>query len=245
MPAVNIGRAAAAITLSGGRLIADLAELDVEGGSGTAHVSVDLNEPVPKAVTKLRLTGVDAGRVLAAPLNRNPLLGRTNVTFEGAARGQSLPEAIASLSGKGQFELVEPGRLGLDLPALINAARESAVVGWAAAGSGGTALESLAGRFRLLNGAITIEAMQGRSGSYVVVGSGRLDVPGRLMDMSIATGPIAATEAPVTVKEVLSLRGTWADPAIRLVRGQDEAAAAAGAALYFAPAARPVAVPGR
>jgi AsmA protein len=122
------------------------------------------------------------------------------------------------MEGKGSFDLVEPGRIGIDIQALVHAARNAATVDWTAAGKGTTAVDTLTARFRLLNGALTIESIQARSGTAMMVGSGRLDVPGRLMDVSIATGPSASPgEAPMTAQDILALRGTWDAPAISLL----------------------------
>ena len=217
-PAFEMGRAAISIALNQGQLQADMAELEIEGGIAGGQLSVDLNQVSPRASIKVKLKGVDAGRALAAPLRRNALLGRSNVTFEGTVGGGSLGEALSSIAGRGQFDLAEPGRVGIDVLALVHAARDTNIVGWAAAGKGATPVDAVSGRFRVLNGALTIEAVQARSGNSVLVASGRLDVPGRLMDISIATGPAGTTgEAPLTARDILLLRGTWDAPAISLM----------------------------
>lgn len=217
-PAVETGRAAVSVALKKGRLQVDMAELEIESGSAGGQLWADLLEPSPKANVKVKLRGVDVGRVLAEPLRRNPLLGKANLTFEGALTGQTLGEAVATIAGRGNFDLVEPGRLGLDLTALQHAAKASAVVGWSAAGKGGTALESLSGRFRVLNGALTIETMLAKSGSQALVGSGRIDVPARLLDMSVAAGPASGSDLASASQEVLLMRGTWDSPSISLHR---------------------------
>jgi hypothetical protein len=214
-PGIEMGRAAVAIALNKGRLQADIAELEIESGVAGGQLSVDLNEASPKAGLKLKLRGVDFGRVLAEPMRRNPILGKANLTFEGTLGGRTLNEGLASLAGRGHFELAEPGRLGLDLPALIHAAKASGVVGWSAAGRGGTFIDALNGRFRVLNGALTIESVQARSGATVLSGSGRLDVPARLMDMVVACG---GAGEPAGASDVLLLRGTWEAPSISLQR---------------------------
>ncbi|MEZ5817448.1 MAG: AsmA-like C-terminal region-containing protein [Hyphomicrobiaceae bacterium] len=215
-PAFEVGRAAVSIALSKGRLQADMAELDIEGGIAGGQLSLDLGQPSPKANLKLRLKGVDAGRLLAAPLRRNALLGRANITFEGTLGGRSLGEAFSTIAGRGSFDLVEPGRIGLDVNALVQAARSSGKVGWAAAGKNGTPVDTLSARYRLLDGALAIENLHARNPTSVFVGSGQLDVPARLMDVRIAIGPPSAGEAPMTVHDILLLRGTWDAPAISL-----------------------------
>jgi AsmA protein len=216
-PAFEMGRAAVSIALNKGRLQADIAELEIEGGIAGGQIAVDLGQPMPQAVFKAKLKGVDAGRVLATSLRRNALLGRSNLAFEGTLGGQTNGEGLANLAGRGVFDLAEPGRVGVDLHALMHAARNAPTVGWAAAGKGSTLVDSLTARFRLLNGALTIESLQARSGTSLLVGSGRLDVPARLMDVSIASGPSNAGEAPITAQDILLMRGTWDAPAISLL----------------------------
>ena len=55
-------------------------------------------------------------------------------------------------------------------------------------------------------------------GSTSFVAGGRLDVPGRLMDLTIASGPVAQGAAPVTAQDVLAVRGNWDNPAISLIK---------------------------
>lgn len=216
-PAFEMGRAAVSIALNKGRLQADIAELEIEGGTAGGQLAIDLNQPSPQAVLKAKLRGVDAGRVLAASLRRNALLGRSNLSFEGTLGGQPGGEGLSTITGRGQFDLAEPGRVGIDVHALMHAARSASTVGWAAAGKGGTQVDSLSARFRVLNGAVTIESLQARSGTSMLVGSGQLDVPARLLDVSIASGPWNAGEAPITAQDILLMRGTWDAPAISLM----------------------------
>lgn len=217
-PGLEMGRAAVSIALSKGRLQADIAELEIESGVAGGQLSVDLNEATPTAGLKMRLRGVDIGRALAQPLRRNPILGKANLAFEGTLGGRSPSEGLSSLAGRGQFELAEAGRLGLDLSALIHAARTATVVSWPAAGRGGTSVEALTGRFRVLNGALAIESIQAKSGSATLVATGRLDVPGRLMDLVVAPAPGSTSEAPLASHDLLLLRGTWEAPSISLQR---------------------------
>jgi len=216
-PTFEMGRAAVSIVLNKGRLQADVAELEIEGGVAGGQFAMDLGQAVPQAQFKAKLSGVDTGRILATSLRRNALLGRTNLVFEGTIGGQAGGDGLSSIAGRGVLDLAEPGRVGVDVLALMHAARAAPTVGWSAAGKGGTQVESLTTRFRVLNGALTIESLQARAGTSVLVGSGRLDVPARLMDVSIAAGPVNAGEAPITAQDILLLRGTWDTPAISLL----------------------------
>ncbi|MBS0241586.1 MAG: AsmA family protein [Proteobacteria bacterium] len=210
---VELGRGAVSIAVNRGRIQADMAELDIEGGIGVGQLTVDLNQPDAKASVKLKVRDIDVGHALAGPIKRNALLGRANVSFEGSSHGKSIAEAAATLTGRGQLDITKPARLGLDITALMHAARGGPVTGWVAAGKGSTPIDTLSGRFRVIDGAFTVEGMQARSGSTVLNAQGQFDVPGRLVDMSIGSSP---ADAQVSMEEVLLLRGTWEAPDISL-----------------------------
>ena len=213
-PAVELGRGAITIALNQGRLAAGLVGIEIEGGIADGQLLLDVNEATPKADIKLTAKGVDIGHILSLPLQRNPLTGRANVVFEGTAQGGTLLEAASRLAGHGQVELASKGRLSLDLAALVHAIKVQPVVSWAAAGNGSTALDKLKCRFRVLNGALKIEALRASNSAAVIIGNGQVDVPGRLLDLYLGSGPPVAGEAPIVVQTMMALRGTWASPAI-------------------------------
>ena len=216
-PHFETGRGAVTIALKHGRLLADLAELEIEGGSAGGQITIDANGQKPRLGIKGKLAGVDPGRVFADGLKRNPLFGRATIGLDGFGVGPTLPEIISSFAGKGQFSLIEPGRLGLDLRALAYSAQDSNHVGWLAAGKGPTPLDQLEARFQLSNGALTLDTLEARSGPQSYVGAGKVDLVGRLLDMQLALGVAAASETPITAQKVLVFRGPWADPAISLL----------------------------
>jgi uncharacterized protein involved in outer membrane biogenesis len=221
-PALEAGRGALTMALKGGRMQADLAELELEGGIVSGQMLLETAGEQPKLTVKGKATRIDAGRVFTEFLKRNPLVGRSTIVLEGAGTGPTLPDMLASFSGKGAFTVAEGTRLGLDLKALAYAAGKANSVGWAAAGRGSTPLDGLEFRFQLANGALTIDELKGRSPLVGdLQGSGKVDISGRLMDLSIAVGGSPAGVAPATEPpaggNVLVFRGSWGDPAIRLL----------------------------
>lgn len=217
---LDLGRAALTLALKNGQIQADLAELEIEGGRAGGRLTLDLKTDEPKALIKAKLTAVDAGRLLANKLKSNAVIGRINVGLEGTLQGASIPAAMASLSGRGQVDLVEPGRLGVDVASLFHAARSGKVLAWSSASKNGMAVDSLTGRFRVLNGAVTIEQMQARSGGRIVAAAGQLDVPGHLLELTVGTAAAGAVptggDALAVASEVLLMRGTWESPNIEI-----------------------------
>lgn len=215
LPHLQTGRGAATIAVKAGKLRADIAELEVEGGTFGGQITADTNGRVPQYTLNGKLENVDAGRSLSGLLHRNPLQGRANMSLALTASGHDTTDLLTSLSGKVDFGLNDGGRLGLDLRALMYAAQRSDVKGWAAAGKGQTALETLDARLQIENGVITSEHLQAKSAGLSIAGSGRVDVISRNLDLALllanATGERASSSG-----DTMLLTGNWLDPIVRM-----------------------------
>lgn len=236
-PLVETGRAAITIGLRQGKLQAELAELEIEGGQARARILVDATGETPSLGLRGNLVDVDPGRVFAHHLNRTPVFGRADMAFDVAGSGATLPIILGASTGKGTFKLAQGTRLGLDLKALAHSAQAAHIVGWSAAGKGSTTFDHCEGRFALANGGLTLEVTSARSGVLSWTGGGRIDLTERLLDLAIILPAPATTEAAPTVRESLAIRGSWSDPAISIMRLPGGPPVSIGAGPY--PAATP------
>ncbi|MFM9941067.1 MAG: AsmA family protein [Hyphomicrobiaceae bacterium] len=223
-PELELGRAALTLSLKNGRMLADLAELEIEGGTASGQVTLDANGDDLRLGLRLRGRQIDPGRALTDLMKRNPLLGRVNIALEATGSGSTLPAVARVLTGRGSFELVDGGRLGLDLKALAHVARTETASGWAAAGRGNTPLSALDVRFLLEQGLIKFETITAKSGGASIMGTGHLDTLNKAMDISLAFGSEAVTEVPVSNRDVLRLHGPWSEPLIGRMQSQSMAA---------------------
>lgn len=216
-PRLEFGRAALTLSVKDGRLHTDIAEIEVEGGTASGQITLEGMAQERRLGMKLRGRQVDPGRALTDWMKRNPLLGRVNVAFEGTGSGPSVVDSVRNLAGRGTIELVDGGRLGLDLKALAHVAKTETATGWAAAGRGVTVLSTLDARFQVSAGAVQMETITAKSGSETILGTGRVDILNRLIDLSVSLGQSAGSgEVPVSNRDVLRLHGPWGDPAIGL-----------------------------
>jgi len=217
VPNLQTGPGAATITVKNGRLMAEVAELELEGGSFGGVITADLSEAVPRYSLRGKFENVDAGRSVSGLLHRNPLQGRATISLDLAGGGAGAADVLANLSGKAGLTLNEGGRLGLDLRALLYTARRSDVTGWAAAGRGQTALEGLDARFQIQNGVATAEALTAKTGGVAINGSGWINIPARTLDLALQfANPTPGERAGP--EDRLTMTGNWADPAIRADR---------------------------
>jgi AsmA protein len=212
VPHVQTGRGAATISLVNGKLQADIAELELEGGSFGGQLTADMGTPVPHYKLIGKLENVDAGRSLAGLLHRNPLQGRANISLDLVGSGQDMKGVLGSLSGKAGLALIDAGRLGLDLRALLYAAQRSSTKGWASAGKGQTALEVLDLRVNVVDGIVITDQLNAKSAGLTITGGGRVNVAQQLFDMTLQFNNL---ERAPSSGETLLVTGTWADPEFR------------------------------
>lgn len=212
VPNLQTGRGAATVSLMGGKLLADIAELELEGGSFGGQITADMGQPVPHYKLTGKLENVDAGRSLSGLLHRNPLQGRANISLDLAGSGNDMKGVLGSLSGKAGLALIDAGRLGLDLRALLYAAQRSSTKGWASAGKGQTALEVLDLRVNVVDGVVVVDQLNAKSAGLLMTGSGRVQVGPQLLDVALQFNNL---ERAPSSSETLLVTGTWAEPEFR------------------------------
>jgi AsmA protein len=217
-PGFELGRGALTLQLKGGRMLADLAEVEVEGGSAGGQITLDVSGEEPRLGLKLRAAEIDPGRLFADQLKRNPLLGRANVTLDAAGGGTSVADILQALNGRGTFRLVESGRLGIDLKALAYILQQSEATGWQTAGKGTTPLDSLDVRFQFARGGLYFDSIKAQAGSITYFGVGQADVLNHLLDVSVAFGTGPASEVPLNARDVMRFWGSWGNPNMGLVQ---------------------------
>jgi len=218
VPYVQSGRGAVTVTLKDGKLLADVAELELESGTFGGQVTADMTGEIPRYELRGKLENIDAGRGLSGVMHRNPLQGRANIVLELQGRGFDAKDLLETVSGKADFALSDAGRLGLDLRALLYAAQRSEIKGWTAAGKGQTALEQLEAQLNIHNGVINTDALNAKSGGLTITGSGSVNVARQLLDMKLKFSNAAGGERANLADEALRLRGGWTEPEIRVER---------------------------
>lgn len=212
VPHLQTGRGAVTVALTNGRLQADVAELELEGGTFGGQITADVSGPVPHYKLSGKLENVDAGRSLSGLLHRNPLQGRANISLDLAGSGQDTKSVLGSLSGKAGLTIGEAGRLGLDLRALLYAAQRSSTKGWASAGKGQTALDALDLRMTVVDGVVIADQLNAKSAGLAITGSGRVSVTRQLLDVALQFNN---PERVPSSSETLIVTGTWAEPEFR------------------------------
>ena len=143
----GLGRGAATITVRSGKLLADIAELELHSGKVSAQVTANANELVPRYTLRGKVESFDAGSAGTTLFGANVITGRATLSIDVAAAGQTPAELLRGVSGKAALTMAEGGRVGLDIKALRTAATKAGgAPGWGALAKGQTSLEQVEAR---------------------------------------------------------------------------------------------------
>jgi AsmA protein len=224
---VALGRAASAVIVKDGRMQADIAELDFNGGKGNGQVSLDHSGDRARWTLRGKLDGVDAGKTTVSVLGNGNLSGRASIVADLVAIGYSAEQLAQTASGKVTLVMAEGGRIGLDLRALLAAAQKREVEGWGASYRSPTTFDKLEARFSVRSGRIVTDRVEAMISDTPVSAVGTVSFPNSRFDCRIVMG---AGLSPSGQPDALIMSGAVASPRIR-------SEAAGQAATPVAPAA--------
>jgi AsmA protein len=215
-----VGRGAATITVRSGKLIAELAELELNSGIASGQITADTKELVPRYALRGKIENLEAGAASASLFGAALLSGRSTLFLDVAGSGQTPAELLHQMSGKATLSLPEGGKLQLDINALRIAARESAPSGWGQMTKGQTALEPFEVKATIENGVIIPELARAQGGGFCLDAAGRIDMIEHVLDLRLSVKPQTPSEHPPNSAdlgdaEAIALRGSWQAPIVR------------------------------
>lgn len=214
----RLGRAAASVTVKGGKLYGELVELVFDqGGSGEGQFTADVTGGDPRYTVRADLTDLDFAMLPRPETGPAVLDGIGNLKLDLATEGGSETALIRSLSGTVSVEMREASRLGIDvnaLPASVSVAPNEG--GWGAAASGTTTLSGLAARFSAVGGVFTADGVEARMGNRTARLIGSMDIDSAAVDFVLSLDEMPGAEGQ-SGKPVGAFRiqGPWAAPVIR------------------------------
>lgn len=223
----TIRRAAATISLKAGKMIADIAELEIdEGTRGGGQLRIDATGTKPSYDIRGKFAALDLGRAGQAIFGHPTIQGRGDLVIEVSATGDTGAALLGSLDGKMNVTLVEGGQLGIDIDELTAAAgADNPQTAWQEASNGSMAIDRLVAQFALANGVIKTNGAEAVAGARKVKAKGAIDLPTRQLDVKLAIGDApqpAATDtdseemdAPMKERDVVGLYGPWKRPSLR------------------------------
>lgn len=213
----EMGRTAATLSTRGGKLLIDIAEMELGSASVSLQLSTDTNEMVPRYVLRGKVQNFDAAQSAAALLSSSPWSGKGIISLDVAGSGQAPGEILRALSGKASIQMAQGMRLPIDLKALRSLVKQGPVAGWPALLKGYTQLDALDLRLLFERGVATFDTMQARSGSNAYALSGTVKLADAEMDLRVAARTGLPQDRPLRSSDffgadIVSLSGALSSP---------------------------------
>ncbi len=241
----QVGKVAATLSLREGKLSAQLANLNYDGGSGSGQLTTDFNGLAPRTTVRGRLLGVPLGDLASTMFGVRRIEGRADVTLDLTAHGSELRAMLESMSGQVAVQLAKDGAVGLDLTAFSLAPLKSDGTTDPAATAHRLLRDALQGTTQItsLNMDVSIEAGRAECKKFsatfddrVAKIAGRFDLAMQRMDVRAlvhsritADGSAGASAEQKLEGRRITLRGPWRLPHIEMadVKGRPDELAAA------------------
>ena len=216
----RFGRCAASVSIKDGKLLGELAEMELEqGGTGEGQVGVDMTMPEPRYTLRASLQDVDM-KAIGTHLGGPAIEGSGDLSIDLAGEGATAAEIVSSLSGNLAFEMREGARLGMSVDALA-AMSEAAphTAGWGNVMASSTAVDTLVARFTATRGVFTAGDIEAANSDRTIKALGTLSTSDRLMDVtvSVAPGAAQAKAGDPAQPPAYRVQGPWASPSISKV----------------------------
>ena len=182
---LSLGPTTMDVTLKDGRLSGDLPALALYGGKGRASFALDASKAVPTVALKASLDTLDNQGFLSAVAGFAKATGTAGTSIDITGAGRSQAEIMQSLSGAGDFKVLDGIISGIDagefLTGLDTALRSRALPGGFGPGKA-TRFRDLLGAFEIRDGVATIDRFSLDALGVSAEGSGRIDLGGQSLD---------------------------------------------------------------
>lgn len=228
------------LTINDGRLVADIPELGLYGGSGSGQFVVNARQATPSFTGKFDVGAVEAQPFSQALMNIDRLLGLGGFKFDFSATGQSQAAIMQSLDGSGRFDVADGAIKGLNLAELarsivelqqggFNPAAVASAIDIAQSPEEETEFSELLSQFAIENGVVNAPTISLTGPLVTMTGAGTVNLPAQTLNLRLL--PKASTETVTENGQTFAIpmlvTGTFSEPKIvidveTLVRGQVE-----------------------
>jgi len=185
----DFGPSNVAVGLKNGKLIADLKETSLFGGSGTARFVADGSGAKPGIELKAKMDKVALKDLLGAAANFTMLEGAGGLDIDLAGSGASLDALMSSLVGKGAITSDESVLKGVNLQELasaaVNAFTSKKFSAAAISPIAQTRFDALQTNFVMADGVALLTDMNIDTGAMTIAAGGALDIGRQQLTLNV------------------------------------------------------------
>ncbi len=214
---IKIGATAMTVTLSGGKLAADLTDMSLYQGKGSGMLSVDGAASTPAVSASFQLSGLSAQPFLTDAIGFDKIEGTGAFSFDLSATGTSQAALMKSLKGKGATEFRDGAIRGFNLASLKGLSLQS-VLGGQLGTTDSTEFSRLAGSYTIAGGVLTNSDLVLIGPLVRASGAGTVDIGNRTFNYRLdpkIVGTLQGQGASGDAKGLslpFRIEGSWDNP---------------------------------
>ena len=211
---IKIGKTAVGVLLKSGRLTADLKEMALYDGKGTAQIKVDGAARVPTIEQTFNLSGVQALPLMTDAAGMDRIEGTANAEMKITTRGNSQKAMVSALNGGGKVTFLNGAIRGINLGAMVRNV-SSAFLDAKARETQKTDFAELGGTYKITNGILTNNDLLLKSPLLRLNGAGTVDMPKQYVNYRVtpkAVGSIKGQGGDAGAKGIgvpVIIQGPW------------------------------------
>jgi hypothetical protein len=216
----------AAFTLSGrtGAISAEIAQLDLLGGSILGHIDADLRGDLPRVSARITAESIDSAQAMTVPSQEDWLAGRADADIELSAEWSTAEQFLKSVTMDALVAFPDGGQIRLDIARLGTSAPAQEQDGWDKVDFSWTDFSDLRFNLAMKDDRLHWRNLYLQTAAGNVRGVGDIDLAEQKLDWRLIVRPATGGAAP---EAGLSIKGPWGRPVIRRGRhsssvGQDQ-----------------------
>lgn len=190
---LTLGKSQLVVTNKAGKLVADLKDMQLYGGSGKAVATIDGAGQVPGVALSFNLTGLEANPFLRDVMDFERLEGTAAAQLNVQGRGSSQRAIVSSLDGEGKVAFLNGAIRGINLAAMVRNI-ESAFLDKSAREQQKTDFSELTASYTIQSGVLNNQDLDLKSPLLRVSGAGQVDLPERRVSYRVEPKVVASTE---------------------------------------------------
>ena len=214
---LKMGRSVVDVNLRNGVMIAELAEMALYDGGGTARFEVDARNAEAIIRQQATISVIQALPLFTDLANFRSLEGIGNITVDVTTRGRSQRDFISALNGSGEIRFNDGALKGINIANLLRSV-SSALTGVATeSGPQQTDFAELGGTFDIRNGVVSNVDMRLLNPLLRVTGAGNTNLLERTIEYRIDPQAVMSLEGQGSTRDLtgmtvpLLISGTWDD----------------------------------
>lgn len=208
----TLGRGAASLTIKDAKLLADLAEIEIDPETqGNARMVIDLSGQTPRYELRGMFEAPDLANITQLMTDRKIVSGAGSLNVDITTSGSTDDVLRQSMSGSATLSMPDGGQVAVDIGSLM-AAAEAGGLGWEKVAEGSTSVNKLDAKLEAANGILSATAVEAETETRSLQVDGTIDLSKQMINLSVATSPKDGAEAP---NERIRIRGPLFAPAIK------------------------------